>query len=123
MDGAGCSPHLLKGCGTRAGPPGPDPEVSSQWRLQCARGFSPALAAVSAKNCAVSRGLATHVAPQLHQGGRPPGTRVSSPSISNASGLTAQLSLGENGLHSADQPTRKHNALAGLSGGVKGQLP
>lgn len=27
VDGAGCSPNLLEGCGTRAGPPRPDPEV------------------------------------------------------------------------------------------------
>lgn len=83
VDGAGCSLHLLKGCGKRAEPPGPDPEVSSRWRLWCTRGFSPALAAVSVENWAVSRGLATHVAPQLHQDGRPPGTGLSSPSISN----------------------------------------
>ena len=122
VDGAGCSPNLLKGCGTQAGPPGPDPEVSSRWRLRCTRGFSPALAAVSAENWAVSRGLATHVAPQLHPDGRAPGTGLSSPSISNASGLTAQLSHGEIGPHPGCQPTRKHNALAGLSGGAKGQL-
>lgn len=62
----------------------------------CARGFSPAWAAVAAENWAVSRGLATHVAPQLHPDAGPRGPACPHLHL-QCQWPYSQLSRGENG--------------------------